>query len=121
MLSDAAREARRAYKRAWNHNNPEKVKAHQERFYEKKAAEAALPSRKGSNHRACRLDVESLVSDVIAPCPFCGKKPRMNFNNFGELEVWTIFCEPCGLIKRQEGTMAAALVAWNMRVNDDIR
>ncbi len=41
MMSEAAKEARRAYKREWNRNNPDKVRAHQERYYEKKAAEAA--------------------------------------------------------------------------------
>ena len=45
-MTDAAKEARRAYKRAWNHNNPEKVKAHRERFYEKKAAEAAAAAQR---------------------------------------------------------------------------
>ena len=40
-MTEAAKEARRAYKREWARNNPEKVKAHQERFYAKKAAEAA--------------------------------------------------------------------------------
>lgn len=36
---DAAREARRAYKRQWNRNNPDKVRAHQQRYWEKKAQE----------------------------------------------------------------------------------
>ena len=38
MLSEAAKEARRAYKRRWNRENPEKVKAQQERYWAKKAA-----------------------------------------------------------------------------------
>ena len=40
-MTEAAKEARRAYKREWNRRNPEKVKAHQEKFYAKKAAQAA--------------------------------------------------------------------------------
>ena len=40
-MTDEAKEARRAYKREWYRKNPEKVKAQQERFYAKKAAEAA--------------------------------------------------------------------------------
>jgi hypothetical protein len=38
-LSEAAIEARRAYKRAWNARNKDKVKAAQRRFWEKKALE----------------------------------------------------------------------------------
>jgi len=37
-MTDAAKEARRAYFREWKKNNPEKVKAAQARFYEKLAA-----------------------------------------------------------------------------------
>ena len=36
-LSEAAKEARRAYKRRWNMQNPDKVKAAQARFWEKQA------------------------------------------------------------------------------------
>lgn len=36
-LSDAAKAARRAYKREWNKLNPDKVKAAQVRYWEKKA------------------------------------------------------------------------------------
>jgi len=38
-MTEQAREARRAYKREWNHKNPEKVKAAQERYWNRKAAE----------------------------------------------------------------------------------
>lgn len=40
-MNEAAKEARRAYKREWNRRNPDKVKAAQERYWEKKAAEQA--------------------------------------------------------------------------------
>ena len=40
-MNDAAREARRAYKREWNRKNRDKVKAAQDRYWEKKAQEAA--------------------------------------------------------------------------------
>ena len=36
-MSEAAREARRAYKREWNRRNPDKVKAAQERYWNRKA------------------------------------------------------------------------------------
>ena len=41
-LSEAAREARNAYKRKWAKDNPDKVKAATARYWEKKAQEAAL-------------------------------------------------------------------------------
>ena len=39
-MTAAAAEARRAYKRKWNRANRDKVRAHQERYWSKKAAEA---------------------------------------------------------------------------------
>lgn len=39
-MNEQAAAARRAYKRKWAQENPEKVKAHQERYWTKKAAEA---------------------------------------------------------------------------------
>lgn len=36
-LSEAAKEARRAYKREWARNNPEKVRAAQQRYWQKRA------------------------------------------------------------------------------------
>lgn len=38
-MSEAAREARNAYKRKWAKDNPEKVKAATRRYWEKKAQE----------------------------------------------------------------------------------
>lgn len=40
-MNEAAKEARRAYKREWNRKNKDKVKAAQQRYWEKKAREAA--------------------------------------------------------------------------------
>lgn len=40
-MNEKAATARRAYKRKWAKENPEKVKAQQERYWTKKAAEAA--------------------------------------------------------------------------------
>ena len=37
-LTEAAKEARRAYKRQWARENPDKVKAAQARYWERKAA-----------------------------------------------------------------------------------
>ena len=39
-MSEAAREARRAYKREWNRRNPDKVKEAQERYWNRKAQQA---------------------------------------------------------------------------------
>ena len=38
-LSDEARKARNAYARKWRKDNPDKVKKHNERYWEKKAKE----------------------------------------------------------------------------------
>lgn len=40
IVNQNALEARRAYKRKWAKENPDKVKAQQERYWTKKAAEA---------------------------------------------------------------------------------
>lgn len=40
-MTEAAREARRAYKREWNKKNRDKVAAAQRRYWEKKAREGA--------------------------------------------------------------------------------
>lgn len=40
-MTEAAKEARRAYKRKWAKENPDKVKAATERYWNKKAQEAA--------------------------------------------------------------------------------
>ena len=40
-MTDAAKEARRQYKRQWAKNNPEKVKAQQDRYWAKRAAAEA--------------------------------------------------------------------------------
>ena len=39
-MTDKAKEARRAYKRKWQRENPEKVRAQQERYWNKKAEQA---------------------------------------------------------------------------------
>lgn len=41
MLSEQAIAARREYKKEWARNNPEKVKAQQERYWQKRAAQQA--------------------------------------------------------------------------------
>lgn len=40
-MSDDARAARNAYKRKWAQENPDKVREHQKRYWEKKARQAA--------------------------------------------------------------------------------
>ena len=41
MLSEQAIAARRQYKKEWARNNPEKVRAQQERYWQRKAAQQA--------------------------------------------------------------------------------
>ena len=53
-MTEAAKEARRAYKREWNRRNPEKVKAHQEKFYAKKAAAAAQAAEQQAAQEAAQ-------------------------------------------------------------------
>lgn len=40
-MNEKAAAARRAYKRKWARENPEKIRAYQEKYWTKKAAEAA--------------------------------------------------------------------------------
>ena len=40
-MNEAAKAARRAYKRKWQRENPDKVKRYQENYWSKKAQEAA--------------------------------------------------------------------------------
>lgn len=39
-MTDKAKEARRAYKRKWAKENPDKIRAQQERYWTKKAEQA---------------------------------------------------------------------------------
>ena len=46
-MTDAAKEARRAYKRKWARENPDKIRAQQERYWSKRAeADAAAAAQK---------------------------------------------------------------------------
>lgn len=47
MLNEKAIEARRAYKRKWAKEHPEKVKAAQERYWQKKAEQAEQETATG--------------------------------------------------------------------------
>ena len=48
-MNEAAKEARRAYKRQWQRDNPDKVKKYIERYWEKKAREAAEAAEAAGN------------------------------------------------------------------------
>lgn len=45
-MTEKARELRRAYKRAWSRKNPDKVKAAQERYWNRKAEAATENAQK---------------------------------------------------------------------------
>lgn len=58
-MNEQAVAARRAYKREWAKRNPDKIRAQQERFWNKKAAEyaaAALAEKLEENERAAALE-----------------------------------------------------------------
>lgn len=44
-MTDSAREAKRAYARAWNKKNPDKCRQYRERYWEKKAKELKLTEK----------------------------------------------------------------------------
>lgn len=46
MISEEAREARNAYKREWAKKNQEKIRAQQQRYWEKEALKNSAPERK---------------------------------------------------------------------------
>lgn len=50
-MNEAAKEARRRYIREWQRNNKDKVKAAQERYWTRKAQEAAEPVIIGEENR----------------------------------------------------------------------
>ena len=49
-MSEAALEARRAYKREWQRKNKDKVKAQQARYWERKAAEGDSGRREAADN-----------------------------------------------------------------------
>lgn len=51
-MTEAAKEARRAYKRRWNQQNKDKVKAAQDRYWERKAAKAAEDQQQETRREA---------------------------------------------------------------------
>ncbi len=52
-MTEKALAARRAYRRQWAKNNPDKIKAQQERFWAKKAAEMEklIKQEEGQNEK----------------------------------------------------------------------
>lgn len=44
-MNEQATEARRAYKRQWARDNPDKIRAQQERYWTKKAAEISAEAQ----------------------------------------------------------------------------
>lgn len=62
-MTEAAKQARREYKRAWNAKNKDKVKAAQDRYWERKTAEAG----RADAHRP--KDTEAVPGRVIAYRP----------------------------------------------------
>ena len=49
MQQLAMKEARRQYQREWRKNNPDKVRAHQQRYWEKKGREFLEALAKGAS------------------------------------------------------------------------
>lgn len=64
-MTEQAKAARRAYKRQWARANPDKIRAQQERYWTRKAAEAAAlqgddvdAEKDGEEGPRCRRPVE---------------------------------------------------------------
>ena len=53
MLSEQARAARREYKKAWAKRNPDKVRAQQERYWQKRAEQ--LRAQKAQEQPAAQM------------------------------------------------------------------
>lgn len=51
-MTEAAKEARREYKRRWNQQNKDKVKAAQDRYWERRAAKAAEDQQQETRREA---------------------------------------------------------------------
>lgn len=47
-MTDAAKEARRAYKRAWAKKNPERIREYQAKYWAKKAQQQIVEQGAGS-------------------------------------------------------------------------
>lgn len=55
----------------------------------------------------------------LKPCPFCGGKAHLHFNDIGKYYV--VYCMGCGSEFRQYyGVLDEAAEAWNKRVGDDL-
>lgn len=50
-MDEKAREARRAYKREWARRNPDKVRAAQERYWNRRGAAEAAEKEKGETKK----------------------------------------------------------------------
>lgn len=48
-MNEAAKKARREYQRQWNKKNPEKLKQYREKYWSKKAAQAAEEQEQTEN------------------------------------------------------------------------
>lgn len=55
-MTEQAKEARRAYKRQWRKANADKVKAAQERYWEKKAAQECYWEKKAAQEKAANAN-----------------------------------------------------------------
>lgn len=51
-MAVTASEARKAYRRKWAKENPDKIRAYQERYWEKKAREMEVEAARGTNAAA---------------------------------------------------------------------
>ena len=59
-MTDKAKEARRAYKRAWNKRNPDKVKKYQADYWNRKAQQA----------EAEKAEAEAYAAQMASALPF---------------------------------------------------
>lgn len=58
-MTDAAKEARRAYKRKWARENPDKIRAQQDRYWSKRAEADAAAAAAAAQSEAGREPLEA--------------------------------------------------------------
>lgn len=52
-LSKEAKEARKAYRKKWREEHPEKVREYEARYWEKRAKQALEAEREAAEHECC--------------------------------------------------------------------
>lgn len=54
-------------------------------------------------------------AEKMLPCPYCGGKGELCEDDIGDLKIYTVICEDCGMIASSKDTEEDAIAAWNKR------